>query len=408
MSDFGAFVKKKKGVAKPSAPAETKSTKKEVAEKREELGPEVISDEAAEAILVHEASKKEEVPSGEDTVLEAETVEEAAKPPAPSSSKPPKPKATPAPPTVAPSKSSAPTPSSESTPAPEVHTSKDLHDAVQVSDFGDAYEDSEYGGKQSITVVGEKGAGKSTLALAFPGTKLVISYDRMALRNKFKMADPENIKVIDPMPLLDVSSPIRKRDSYVKIYDYLVGVEEYPNGPRSGGLLSEHEPVDWVIHDGTDILMLICEMVMRWRHELLPTQGVDWTLWKDRKNAIQDVYNKSMTLARKGVIYTTYFTDKQLDEDITGQKKTKEQPKWMDIILYQTLHTFVVNTQGENFFLFIHQSKSIKKDVSRKTFDITGTSYESDEIDSKTKEKIWKLDLTKLYDVVNQIVREVF
>lgn len=440
---FDEFVKKKKtndsdttlepkseapkSVPKPPAPPKPEKTKEEkVAEKREELGAEVISDEAAEAIV-----DKEETEAATDASEQEETVtdreddnnSEAAPPQAPAKAAPkpsvPKPSSVPKPPTAEKKDETSPQPATASAPkkivpaelAPQsqVYTPEELQAAVLVSDFGDEYKDTEYGGKQSMTVVGEKGAGKSTVAMGFcdeDETMLVISYDRMAVRNKYKMRYPQNIKVVDPMPLLDSTTPIKKRDSYVKIYEYLVGVEEYPNGPRRGGLLVEHEPVDWVVHDGTDILMLICEMVMRHRYDLLPSQGVEWNLWKDRKDAIQDLYNKSLTLAKKGVIFTTYFDEKRYDEDITGQKKTKEIPKWMDIILYQTLHTFVAHNQGENYFLYVHQSKSIKKDVSRKTFDITGTSFE--EVDKKTGETVYKMDFTKLYEVIEQIVREVF
>jgi hypothetical protein len=410
--DFSAFLKKKeeKGEETPK-PKKTKGRKKtkeeKVAEKREELGAEVISDEAAEAIVEKEeaavdASEKKETKSDREDDTEKKATKGKPLKPAkkPSVPKPPKAKETdtPSPSTPKPSPAVA-----ESTPR-EVYTSEDLRAKVLVSDFGGSPDDSGYGGKVSITVVGDKGGGKSTLALSFTGTKLVVTYDRMTEYNKFKMRDPNKIKIIDPMPLLDSTTPLRKRDTYVKIFDFLVGVEEYPNGPRHGGLLDTHEQVDWVIHDGTDILMTICEMVMRHRNDLLPSQGVEWTLWKERKDAIQAVFNKSLTLAKKGVIFTTYFTEKQLDEDITGQKKTKEMPKWMDIILYQTLHTFVAQSQQDNYFLFVQQSKSIKKDVSRRTYDITGTPTE-EEVKGET---VYGMDFTKLYEVIERIEREVF
>lgn len=427
MSAFDTFLKKKKGKKgqeekpKKEAPKPPKKpTKKEVAKKREELGAEVVSEEAAEAIIEHEASEEKSEDRREDAAEEAEKAPD--KPPkaekkaakAPTPPKPPKPPTPPKPAAAkeTSAKPSAPAPSSGSTPSAE-YTAEELQKAVQISEYGADLDTSTYGGKESITVVGDKGGGKTTLALAFPGKKLVISYDRMAIRNKYKMRDPENIKVIDPMTLYDASSPLRKRNSMVKIFDYLVGVEEYPDAPREGGLLdtekldAEKRP-DYVIHDGVDILIEICEMVMRHRYDLLPAQGVEWNWWKVRKDAIQDVYHKSLTLAKKGVIYTTYFTDKQFDKDITGMKTTKELPKWMDIILHQTLHTFAVSAQGENFFLFVHQSKSVKKDVTKQTFDITGVSFESDEVNPDTKEKLWKMDFTKLYDVVEKIVREVF
>lgn len=387
-SAFDAFLKKKKG---------SKSAKKPKAK----VPPVPEPDPAVEEVVEEEASEEDEEEVVEEVPeVQAKTVE---------TPKPPKPAAPPKPaPKQKASAQSAPAPAAPMPPS-ESYTASELQAAVQISDFGQSFEESDYGEKQSITVVGDKGGGKTTLALAFCGKKekmLVISYDRMAIRNKYKMRYPDNIKVIDPMTLYDASSPIKKRDSMVKIFDYLVGVEEYVNGPRHGGLLVEHESVDWVVHDGTDILMEICEMVMRSRHELLPAQGVEWNLWKDRKDAIQDVYHKSLSLAKKGVIYTTYFTEKQLDEDITGQKKTKEMPKWMDIILHQTLHTFAVSAQAENFFLFVHQSKSVKKDVTKKTYDITGASFE--EKGKKKGEILYKMDFSKLYEVVEEIVREVF
>jgi hypothetical protein len=389
MSSFDAFLKKKKDNGEKAA-------------KKPKAEPE--SEPVIEAETVDEESETSSEQSREDDTKEEIPKPSPSKPiPKPSVSKP-ESAATKTKVSVAPKPPIAgAAPSSQSAP----YSYTDLASAVQISDFGDDYDSEGYGDKVSITVVGEKGEGKSTLALAFSGSKLVISYDRMAKANKYKMRDPENIKIIDPMPIFDSSSATKKRDSMARIYEYLVGVEEYPNGPRVGGLLNEHEPVDWIIHDGTDILMEICEMVMRAKHDLLPAQGVEWNLWKDRKYAIQDVYHKSLSLARKGVIFTTYFDEKSYDEDITGQKKKKQLPKWMDIILHQTLHTLVPHTQGENFFLFVAQSKSVKKDVTRKTFDITGVSYESEEVDEKGV-KVWKMDFTKLYEAVEELEREVF
>jgi hypothetical protein len=417
MSAFDSFLKKKKKGPeeedKAKAPTPPKKGKKAPKPKAE---PKPKSKPKSEPKTKPKAAKKEAEASVEEATEEvrredADTEEEPEKPKVP---KPPKKAAPPPPkPNIAeevPAKTSAPAPSSGPTPI-AAYTYEELAEQVQVSDYGDTYDEDSYGGKESITVVGEKGSGKSTMALSFEGKKLVISYDRMAIRNKYKMRDPENIKVIDPMTLYDASSPARKRDSMCKILEYLIGVEEYPEGPRNGGLLEEmranDERPDWVIHDGTDILMEICEMSMRKFYDLLPSQGVEWNMWKIRKSAIQDVYHKSLNLAKRGIIFTTYFTEKQMDEDITGQKKTKEMPKWMDIILHQTLHTIVVFVQGENFYLRVQQSKSVKKDVTGQVFDVTGVAYESDEVDPKTKEKIWKLDLEKLYEVVDKLDREV-
>jgi len=435
MSDFGAFMKAKKGQEgkeeekkkEPSKKAAPKPPKKPTPPKKEEpvdIEAETVEEETEETEEEQEdveepaddASPEEEISTDreDDTESAPQAPKAPAKkaapspPKAPSVPKPPSKKSAEPQPSIPPKSSATSTPASQPTPS---MTWEQLAEQVQVSDFDDEYDSEGYGDKVSITVVGEKGDGKSTISLAFVGEDekaLVISYDRMAKANKYKMRYPQNLKIVDPMTLFDSSTSLRKRNSMALIYDYLVGVEEYVDGPRDGGLLSTHEPVDWIIHDGTDILMEICEMVMRAKHDLLPAQGVEWNLWKDRKYAIQDIYHKSLSLAKKGVIYTTYFDEKNYDEDITGQKKKKQIPKWMDIILHQTMHTFVAYTQAEGFFMYVAQSKSVKRDITKQTFDVTGVSYESDEIDKETGKKIWKMDFTKLYDVVEEIVREVF
>ena len=117
---------------------------------------------------------------------------------------------------------------------------------------------------------------------------------------------------------------------------------------------------DWIVIDGSEEYVKICEMVMRYRNNLSMTQGVQWTLWKERRLYIKNLFNTVVKSSKKGVIYTAYVGRQQKIVDGVV-KDTKEQPKWVDIIKEQTHVTIRVRSRqgdkGRIYMATIENSK---------------------------------------------------
>jgi hypothetical protein len=177
-----------------------------------------------------------------------------------------------------------------------------------------------------ITVYGHKGDGKTTVAFSLPGQIACLSFDKKAFPVKAMMfkAD-ERLHIYDAIRYLDEGDQAKLLDSSVKSLDYVNYLLDK---------ISENKP-DWIVIDGTDVLTNICEMVMRARNNLTPFQGVEWTLWKERKVYLRQVHRKAMNSCKRGIVYTSYIDQAEIIKNGQVYNKT-DRPKWMDIQLAET------------------------------------------------------------------------
>jgi hypothetical protein len=244
--------------------------------------------------------------------------------------------------------------------------------------------------KPVITVVGEKGDGKTSLIYGLSGTKFFLSYDKKSkrpLENFPEYQKPENIKnfrffdaskYYSQVPssglVKEMSPEVRDQilkawqDSCVTTYDYtnflLDNIEKENPGP------------DWLIFDASEVLSKVCEQVMRRMNDLKPVQGVqNRNLWKERNIWWDSVYQRAVRIVRRGVIYTTYY--KQVDKEIQDGNvvESSTQPAWYgsmmletDVVLY--VFTRVDPKTGEERF-FVRTKSKLRDMPNGVVFDVT-------------------------------------
>jgi hypothetical protein len=117
---------------------------------------------------------------------------------------------------------------------------------------------------------------------------------------------------------------------------------------------------DWIVIDGLEEYTKMAEMIMRYRNGLSMTQGVEWSIWKERRLYLKQIFVKCQSIARKGIIYTTYVGERQTIKD--GKiVETKKEPKWVDIIKEQTDVVIMVEARktvdGMRYFATVESSK---------------------------------------------------
>jgi hypothetical protein len=152
--------------------------------------------------------------------------------------------------------------------------------------------------KEVWLIFGDKGTGKTTTALSFPGEILVLSFDRKSAIIKHNMFnDDPRIHVFDIVKYMDYTTPESMVASAEKTFNYL-------NALLDNYTLKYPQP-DWIVIDGAQILQQIAEWTMRYRHNLGPFDGIaNLNLWKERRMYIRQIHNKALNLAKRGVIYS--------------------------------------------------------------------------------------------------------
>lgn len=181
--------------------------------------------------------------------------------------------------------------------------------------------------KYVIMIYGDKGTGKTVTALSFQGELCVLSFDRKAMPIKMSIYNgDERIHVFDAVKYMNWH-PEKVTESSSKTFDYILKILEH---------CGEKIKPDWVVIDGTEIMEQIIEFAMRHRHGLGPFQGIaNLNVWKERRLMLRQIHNKAYSIARKGIIYTTYthYEDIVIDGELVTRK---EVPKWIDVIMFET------------------------------------------------------------------------
>jgi len=225
--------------------------------------------------------------------------------------------------------------------------------------------------KLVITIYGEKGHGKTAIAMApaLNGDKVaVISYDRKSMATKFNVySNIDNIKVWDGVKYY--SREARNiTQSAVVTYKYIMKLLE----TKFAGF----NP-DWIVHDGMERLHEICEMKMRYENDLGPVQGfANKNLWKERRYNLNEIHLRSMDAANKGVIYTTYYDmlETRRDGEVVDRRKV---PKWIDAIMQETDIVIEALQEDDKFYMKVASSKFDQIFKTGAVIDVTDNLIEA-------------------------------
>jgi hypothetical protein len=209
-------------------------------------------------------------------------------------------------------------------------------------------------GKIALVIYGLKGNGKTYTAISLPGSVDVLSFDRKATMVKTqitKLFPDKRVRVFDCLRYMNWEEPEKMTESAEITYRYV------------NAILDEivKSPPDWIVIDGSEIFQTICEYVMRYRNNILPFQGIaNLNLWKERRMYIRQIHQRSVAIARKGIIYTTYVDKDEIVEE--GDLVTKKDvPRWIDAILYETDVVVKIEPKWEGgtrrFYAYVESSK---------------------------------------------------
>ena len=183
-------------------------------------------------------------------------------------------------------------------------------------------------GKIVVVVHGDKGVGKTSLAFGFPGRILCLSFDHKSqiVKETSYNSDPR-IKVINAVKFYADGQP---EDITKSANTTISFIEEVLRRA-----VEDFKP-HFVVIDGAEILEQICEMKMRFIHNLGPSQGfAERNWWKDRRFILRGIHRAALDTASLGLIYTTY-TDRR-DIIVDGSVKTTEKsPRWIDVLVTES------------------------------------------------------------------------
>ena len=279
---------------------------------------------------------------------------------------PPQPPAPPSPPSIAP-----PTPLSEEPKVSVEELLKPKEAKAETKIPEDLLtEEPSTPSKEVWLVFGDKGTGKTTTALSFPGEILVLSFDRKSAIIKHNMFnDDPRIHVFDIVKYMDYTTPESMVASAEKTFNYL-------NALLDSYTLKYPQP-DWVVIDGAQIFQQICEWTMRYRHNLGPFDGIaNLNLWKERRMYIRQIHNKALNLAKRGVIYSTYVEKDEVV--IKGEIVTrKDTPAWIDVLIYETdyvLYTYYDESK-KTYHVRVVSSKNDRRVKSGLEIDVTNKPF---------------------------------
>lgn len=228
--------------------------------------------------------------------------------------------------------------------------------------------------KITVTHCGEKGEGKTTSAMGWPGRIVTLSFDKKS----FRVWDG----VYNDDPRITVLNPVK----YIKHRNLDIYTGECEKTIRYVMfLMSEIEKrggTDWILFDGSDRMTKIIEMNMRYRGHINAFAGVEQRgLWNLRTFDLRKLHNWAIQISRYGVIYTTFRDIIDLEHE--SEKKQVYKPAWTDVIKEETdilIESSEVRSRDRNhklqvkFMATVVTSKAPKLLRTGEEFDLTNTT----------------------------------
>ena len=255
--------------------------------------------------------------------------------------------------------------------------------------------------KTVLVIAGEKGHGKTTLALSMPGKIAVLAYDRKAAPVKFFFYKGDRrIRVFDMLRYYNPTSKNEVLEHAVKSVKYARALLNY---------LKEENTVDWIVIDNFDVLTRLCEMTARYYNHLQPFGGtgeVGYKLFDERNFYIRTIFQSAFETAKKGVIYTLYLTTQEVVRGGQVVERTRV-PKWVDAVLYETDVALVVSKipDERRFLCHVLTSKNEEEFPTGLTVDVTDIGFKAfkdknrvveQSLQSKVMEILGKSELVNL------------
>jgi len=255
--------------------------------------------------------------------------------------------------------------------------------------------------KTVLVIAGEKGHGKTTLALSMPGNIAVLAYDRKAAPVKFFFYKGDRrIRVFDMLRYYNPTSKNEVLEHAVKSVKYARALLNY---------LKEENTVDWIVIDNFDVLTRLCEMTARYYNHLQPFGGtgeVGYKLFDERNFYIRTIFQSAFETAKKGVIYTLYLTTQEVVRGGQVVERTRV-PKWVDAVLYETDVALVVSKipDERRFLCHVLTSKNEEEFPTGLTVDVTDIGFKAfkdknrvveQSLQSKVMEILGKSELVNL------------
>ena len=227
--------------------------------------------------------------------------------------------------------------------------------------------------KTVLVIAGEKGHGKTTLALSMPGNIAVLAYDRKAAPIKFFFyKGDKRIRVFDMLRYYNPTSKNEVLEHAVKSVKYARALLNY---------LKEENAVDWIVIDNFDVLTRLCEMTARYYNHLQPFGGtgeIGYKLFDERNFYIRTIFQSAFETAKKGVIYTLYLTTQEIVKGGQVVERTRV-PRWVDAVLYETDVALVVSKVPDErrFLCYVLTSKNEEEFPTGVTVDVTDIGFKA-------------------------------
>ena len=230
--------------------------------------------------------------------------------------------------------------------------------------------------KKVFMIYGDKGVGKTSFALTFPGKIVAFSFDGQTriIKKKISTIFPEKANDIK---VYNMDQVIYNNDDENTRMEILSSSEVILTYMKK--IISITKP-DWYLVDGSSEFVTMCEFLMRKNNNLLPFQGVEnRNLWKERNAYIRQIHNMMINNASQGVIYTGWEEIIEVDDE--GELKKITLPKWTDIIMQKTqfiiriVKTTTKTANGnriEKYYAKVVSSKDDDFLPTGSVFDITG------------------------------------
>ncbi|MHA1662268.1 MAG: AAA family ATPase [Candidatus Thorarchaeota archaeon] len=213
--------------------------------------------------------------------------------------------------------------------------------------------------KLVFLIAGEKGAGKTTLAFAFDGVKLCIPFDTKSFVVKRTLYNNDsNIIIASCLKYLANAVVFEQiTEASARFYDCIVKLLEHilQNNSEFQG-----RKIDWVILDNFENFSRIAEYTARFHNKLqafdTPQKDIFFKIWGERNWYIRNIFNLTYHIARKGVIYTVYLTERE--EIVNGEvRQRRKEPAWVDAVKYETDIALKIERKERRYLVEVLTSK---------------------------------------------------